>query len=66
MWGAIVIPSTSSGFAMEFIGDAHDSQFILNSGVNIAIGGQGEGTAPIALITGGTGGNIQTQGRGIN
>jgi len=28
MWGAIVIPSTSTGFAMEFIGDAHDSQAI--------------------------------------
>jgi len=25
IWGAIVVPSTSTGFAMEFIGDAHDS-----------------------------------------
>jgi len=25
MWGAIVIPSSSTGFAMEFVGDAHDS-----------------------------------------
>jgi len=31
MWGAIVIPSTSTGFAMEFIGDAHDSIAIKNS-----------------------------------
>lgn len=26
-WGAIVIPSSSTGFAMEFIGDTHDSAF---------------------------------------
>jgi hypothetical protein len=26
-WGAIVISSTNSGFAMEFIGDTHDSLF---------------------------------------
>jgi len=32
MWGAIVIPSTSTGFAMEFIGDAHDSVSINESG----------------------------------
>lgn len=25
IWGAVVIPGTTSGFAMEFIGDAHDS-----------------------------------------
>ncbi|MFQ5673169.1 MAG: hypothetical protein ACE5G9_08745 [Nitrospinales bacterium] len=25
IWGAVVLPDTSSGFAMEFIGDAHDS-----------------------------------------
>ena len=25
MWGAIVVPSSSTGFAMEFVGDAHDS-----------------------------------------
>ena len=25
IWGAIVIPGTTSGFAMEFVGDAHDS-----------------------------------------
>ena len=31
MWGAIVIPSTSTGFAMEFVGDAHDSAALLNS-----------------------------------
>jgi hypothetical protein len=28
MWGAIVIPSSSTGFAMEFVGDAHDSAAI--------------------------------------
>lgn len=26
-WGAIVVSSTNSGFAMEFIGDTHDSLF---------------------------------------
>jgi hypothetical protein len=26
-WGAIVVSSASSGFAMEFIGDTHDSVF---------------------------------------
>lgn len=31
IWGAVVIPSTSTGFAMEFIGDAHDSSAILVS-----------------------------------
>jgi len=33
LWGAIVIPSTSTGFAMEFIGDAHDSASLQESGV---------------------------------
>jgi len=28
-WGAIVVSSTNSGFAMEFIGDTHDSVFNL-------------------------------------
>ena len=31
LWGAVVIPSTSTGFAMEFIGDAHDSVTIFQS-----------------------------------
>tara|TARA_B100000686_G_scaffold354854_1_gene467711 strand:+ start:5966 stop:6574 length:609 start_codon:yes stop_codon:yes gene_type:complete len=26
-WGAVVVSSTNSGFAMEFIGDTHDSAF---------------------------------------
>jgi hypothetical protein len=26
-WGAVVVSSTNSGFAMEFIGDTHDSSF---------------------------------------
>ena len=30
-WGAIVVSSASSGFAMEFIGDTHDSLFTINS-----------------------------------
>ena len=28
-WGAVVVSSTNSGFAMEFIGDTHDSLFNL-------------------------------------
>jgi len=31
MWGAIVIPSSSTGFAMEFVGDAHDSSALQNT-----------------------------------
>jgi|TARA_B110000438_G_C15783236_1_gene637229 hypothetical protein len=31
MWGAIVIPSSSTGFAMEFVGDAHDSVTMADS-----------------------------------
>jgi hypothetical protein len=43
MWGAIVIPSTSTGFAMEFIGDAHDSVAINESGgMQAALGTQHE------------------------
>jgi len=37
MWGAIVIPSSSTGFAMEFVGDAHDSQAVTASAV-ISVG----------------------------
>ncbi len=36
-WGAIVVQATSTGFAMEFIGDNHDSNALINSrfsGVN--------------------------------
>lgn len=36
LWGAIVVPSTSSGFAMEFIGDAHDSLAGPNTGPTAA------------------------------
>jgi len=36
LWGAIVVPSTQTGFAMEFIGDAHDSAALLTTG---AMGG---------------------------
>ena len=32
-WGAIVVSSASSGFAMEFIGDTHDSVFTQSTGV---------------------------------
>jgi len=31
MWGAIVVPASSTGFAMEFIGDAHDSNALITS-----------------------------------
>ena len=31
-WGAIVVSSASSGFAMEFIGDTHDSVFTVSTG----------------------------------
>jgi len=31
-WGAIVVSSASSGFAMEFIGDTHDSVFTVKTG----------------------------------
>lgn len=30
-WGAIVVSSTNSGFAMEFVGDTHDSHFTSSS-----------------------------------
>jgi len=30
-WGAIVVSSASSGFAMEFIGDTHDSVFSIST-----------------------------------
>ena len=38
MWGAIVIPSTSTGFAMEFVGDAHDSAQLIQTSQATAIG----------------------------
>ena len=47
VWGAVVIPSTSTGFAMEFIGDAHDSTVQISSrvigaaGASILGGGRG-------------------------
>ena len=44
IWGAVVIPGTSSGFAMEFIGDSHDS-----NAVNLVFdGGSGQISVPIA------------------
>lgn len=53
MWGVIFIPSSGTGFAMEFIGDAHDS----------TIGPVSNGISPI-----GTFGTRQFTGagRGIN
>ncbi len=30
-WGAIVVSSANSGFAMEFIGDTHDSVFVVQT-----------------------------------
>jgi hypothetical protein len=39
-WGAIVVSSASSGFAMEFIGDTHDSVFniLTNSVTTMPVG----------------------------
>jgi len=34
-WGSIVIPGTNTGFAMEFIGDTHDSIFAVTTGAGI-------------------------------
>jgi len=36
-WGAVVVSSTNSGFAMEFIGDTHDSLFSLLTLSNPAV-----------------------------
>ena len=33
-WGAIVVSSANSGFAMEFIGDTHDSAFSVKTATN--------------------------------
>lgn len=44
MWGAIVIPSTSTGFAMEFVGDAHDSASLVTSEVSRAKNDGAKGT----------------------
>ena len=44
MWGAIVIPSSSTGFAMEFVGDAHDSNAFANTfDNNASLLGRGRG-----------------------
>jgi hypothetical protein len=32
-WGAVVVPGTNTGFAMEFIGDIHDSLYSIQSNV---------------------------------
>jgi len=37
-WGAVVVSSTNSGFAMEFIGDTHDSVFAINTSTGFAQG----------------------------
>ncbi len=42
IWGAIVIPASQTGFAMEFIGDSHDSAALWESGVH---GGSGADSA---------------------
>ena len=41
-WGAIVVSSASSGFAMEFIGDTHDSAFAVTTGGSVT-------TLPVGL-----------------
>jgi len=35
-WGAIVVSSANSGFAMEFIGDTHDSVFTILTGGSVS------------------------------
>jgi len=41
-WGSVVVPGTNTGFAMEFIGDTHDSLFgittLSNTNNTIAVG----------------------------
>jgi hypothetical protein len=34
-WGSVVVPGTNTGFAMEFIGDTHDSLFVMTSSAQI-------------------------------
>jgi hypothetical protein len=51
MWGVVFIPSSGTGFSMEFIGDAHDS----------TIGPVSNGLAPVGGTRSFTG-----AGRGIN
>ncbi|MFQ5717695.1 MAG: hypothetical protein ACE5GQ_11425 [Nitrospinales bacterium] len=36
-WGAVVIPGGNTGFAMEFIGDTHDSVFAATSAANMTL-----------------------------
>jgi len=38
-WGAVVVSSANSGFAMEFIGDTHDSLFVINTGATVTQAG---------------------------
>ena len=38
-WGAIVIESNTTGFAMEFIGDMHDSSAITNMDSSVPVSG---------------------------
>ncbi|MDA0691472.1 MAG: hypothetical protein O3A78_03885 [Nitrospinae bacterium] len=40
-WGAVVIESNTTGFAMEFIGDAHDSAATSSNHGSIAVSGVG-------------------------
>ena len=54
MWGAIVVPTTSTGFAMEFIGDAHDSISLITSG-----------TSATASVMAGESGHNTAFGRGV-
>ena len=51
MWGVVYIPASGTGFAMEFIGDAHDS----------TIGPVSNGIAPVGSTRSFTG-----AGRGVN
>jgi len=49
LWGAIVIPATSTGFAMEFIGDAHDSISIITTAYNSSLGGAAATASRLSL-----------------
>ena len=54
MWGVVFIPSSSTGLAMEFIGDAHDSTITYPASDYLCL-----------TVSGGSAGGL-TPSRGIN
>jgi len=62
MWGAVVIPGTTSGFAMEFVGDAHDSNAVILSFGAATAGAN----AYIEPRNSNPDGDMIREGRGIN